>query len=175
MATPYLGEIMIFAGNFAPKGYAFCNGKLLSISQNQALYSILGTTYGGDGVNTFALPDLRGRAPLSSGQGQGLSNRPLGQSSGEETHTLVVNELPMHLHTFNAANTAGDQPTPAGNFLANDSSGGTPIYNPQPSTGTTAAGSAIGQAGNSMPHDNRQPYLAISYVIALNGVYPSHN
>ena len=166
MAEPFIGQIILFAGNFAPRGYAFCAGQLLPIAQNTALFSILGTTYGGNGQTTFALPDLRGRAPLSSGQGPGLSNYDLGQSAGQETHTLNANEMPQHTHLPQAA--SGDQTT-------NRAAGSVPASGGAYATTANASGAATSSAGGSQPHNNLQPYLVLNYCIALEGIFPSRN
>lgn len=171
MSEPFIGQLMLVPYNFAPRGWAFCNGQLLSIAQNTALFSLLGTTYGGDGITTFALPDLRGRAALSSGQGPGLQNYNLGQVGGTETVTLTVAEMPAHSHLVSA--TAGDpgQARPSNALLAN--------INPAGYTGTAAnttmAPSMIQTTGGSQPHNNLSPYLTLNYVIALEGIFPSRN
>ncbi len=172
MADPYLGAITLFAGNFAPSGYQFCNGQLLSISNNTALFSLLGTTYGGDGQNTFALPDLRGRVPIHFGQGPGLSNYNLGQSAGLENHTLSPAQLPSHAHAINAVPSSGASTTPSGNLLA---IGGKPEYYSTASANTTMNASMVGSAGGGQPFSILSPYLAITYVIAVVGIYPSRN
>jgi microcystin-dependent protein len=167
VAEPFLGQIMLFAGNFAPSGWALCDGQILSIQQNTALFSILGTTYGGNGTTNFALPDLRSRVPVHAGQGLGLSNYVLGQSAGEESVTLNVNEIPAHTHTQPATN--GQQTTNRPN-TALPAEGG--VYS------STSDGSALhptSSTGGSQPHDNIQPYLTVNYVIALQGIFPSRN
>lgn len=169
---PFLGEIMMWAGNFAPRGWALCNGQLLPISQNTALFSLLGTTYGGNGQTTFALPDLRGRVPIHHGQGPGLSSYSLGQVGGEETHTLTVQEIPAHQHALQGSSANGTSASPAGLLPARNPAG-IPAY------GSTADAafhaSAIAPAGGGQPHNVMQPYLTINFVIALQGVYPSQN
>jgi microcystin-dependent protein len=167
VSEPFYGEIVLFAGNFAPRGWAFCNGQLLPISQNTALFSILGTTYGGNGQTTFALPDLRGRAPISAGQGPGLDNYQLGQAAGEETVTLNVNEIPAHAHGQPATNADEGTNRPSNAVPAR---GG--VY-ASASDGTQMAPTAA--AGGNQPHDNRSPYLTVNYIIALEGIYPSRN
>lgn len=164
---PFIGQIMMFAGNFAPRGWAFCNGQLLSIAQNTALFSILGTTYGGDGKTTFALPDLRGRAPLHWGHGPGLSNRNLGESGGQETVTLTVDQMPAHGHLLTASNDAATARQPKDAVLAQSES-----YT-QLRPNVILSQSAITNAGDSQPHPNMQPFLGISFVIALQGIFPS--
>ena len=165
MGTPYLGEVKIISWNFAPKGWAFCNGQLLPINQNQALFSLLGTTYGGDGRVNFALPDLRGRVPVHMGGGSIE-----GQSVGEETHTLIISEMPDHNHLASASSAAPDQGLPTGNEWAALASG----YSTA-SPNTTLAPSAITNVGGSQPHNNMQPYLVLNFVIALQGIFPSQN
>jgi microcystin-dependent protein len=167
VSEPFLGSIILFAGNFAPRGWAFCNGQLLSIAQNTALFSLLGTTYGGDGQTTFALPDLRGRAPIHAGQGPGLQSYVLGQFGGEETVTLTSAELPPHAHVQPATNDQQTTNRPNGALPAR---GG--VY------ANESDGSALhptSSAGGGQPHDNRSPYLALNYIIALEGIYPSRN
>ena len=171
--TPILGEIKMFAGNFAPQGYAFCNGQLLPIAQNAALFSLLGTTYGGDGQTTFALPDLRGRAPIHAGNGPGLTNRNLGQTGGAETNTLTVAQLPAHNHSVVAVSTPGNQTSPTNNLPADTNLFDNEYSNA--SGNTTMNSSMIGNTGNGQPVDNMQPYTTIHYIIALQGIFPSPN
>lgn len=171
MADPFLGQIGLFSFTFPPKGWAFCNGQILSIAQNQALFSLLGTTYGGDGITTFALPNLQGRTPISAGQGPGLSPYALGQTGGETAHVLTTAEIAAHTH---GAATASDttQLSPQAHYWAPNAD-----FNATYSTttsGTLAVG-AVGLAGNNQPHENMQPYLALNFCIALVGVYPSRN
>src|SRR4051794_20925571 len=170
MSEPILGQIMIFAGNFAPRGWATCDGQLMAIAQNTALFSILGTTYGGNGQTTFALPDLRGRVPLHPGQGPGLSPHEQGENAGQETSTLTVNELPAHTHSVSPPASNGVQSTnrPGGAVPAR---GG--AYRDSANTTMTPATSA--PSGGGQPHNNMQPYLGINYIIALEGIYPSRN
>jgi microcystin-dependent protein len=167
---PYVGEIKMFAGTFAPAGWMFCEGQLLSISENETLFNLIGTTYGGDGQSTFALPDLRGRAPVHQGQGSGLSNWVIGQAQGVENVTLIVNQIPAHSHAAGASTANGDSDSPAGRVPAR-SAAGAPQY------GTTMDASlapgAVIAAGGSSPHNNMQPYLCINFIISLYGVYPS--
>jgi microcystin-dependent protein len=165
VATPYLSEIRIMTFNFAPKGWALCNGQLLPINQNQALFSLLGTTYGGDGVTTFGLPNLQGSVPVHRGAGFVP-----GQRGGEQTHTLVIGEDPVHTHTALGTVTAGDSPIPTGNYLGAANNMYAPLAN-----ATTLHPSTIGSAGGSQAHDNMQPYLVLSFCIALQGVFPSPN
>ena len=166
---PYTGEIMLFAGSFAPRGWARCDGQLLPISQNQALFSLLGTTYGGNGTTTFALPDLRGRAPIHAGQGPGLTDRPLGESGGTESHALTAAEMPVHNHPAFARSLPGTSAHPSGLLPARDPSG-VPHYGPD-ADATLHAG-AVGLAGAGLPHDNMPPYLALTFCICLTGVFP---
>jgi len=166
---PYIGQIMMFGGNFAPRGWALCNGQLLSIAQNTALFSILGTTYGGDGRTTFGLPDLRGRAPIHWGQGPGLTNRTIGESGGEETVTLSGAQMPAHNHVANAASGGGSATSPQ-NAVWAASTARDNIY--AAAADTSMSPSAIGPAGSGQPHDNMPPYQAVSYIIALEGLYP---
>lgn len=166
---PFIGQIVMFAGNFAPRGWALCEGQLLPIAQNQALFSILGTTYGGDGRTTFALPDLRGRAPIQQGSGPGLPTYSLGQKGGNATTTLTTQNLPAHSHSL-AAKEEANSDVPNGNFVAGagfDAFGLT--------SDTTMSSSAIGNTGANIPFSNQPPYLAINYIIALVGTFPSRN
>lgn len=169
----FLGEIDLVAFNFAPQGWAMCQGQILSISQNTALFSLLGTTYGGNGTTNFALPDLRGRRIISSGQGAGLSNYSLGETGGEETVTLTVAQMPSHTHQVNANTAVGTALTPAGNAWASQTS--TSLYSNSPTATASLAPQAIGFSGGSQPHDNMPPYLVLNYIIALQGIYPSRN
>lgn len=174
MSEPFVGEIRIFAGNFAPRGWAYCNGQLLAISQHDALFSLLGTIYGGDGRTTFAVPDMRGRLALhaGSGSGPGLTPRPLGQKTGEERHQLTVNELPNHNHSMTASSAAASTDNPAGAVLADTdthasySAGESPDADMAHRTGTSV--------GNQV-HDNMMPFQCLNYIIALVGIYPSRN
>lgn len=174
--TTFLGEIILVPYSFCPKGFAEADGALLSINQNQALFSLLGTTFGGDGQTTFALPDLRGRVPIDQGQGPGLTGRILGEVGGEEAHTLTVNEMPAHAHSFGlGASTAiatDAQPSPA-RVLSTSALGDRQFTGAAPNT-TLAAGTT-GAAGGGQPHNNMQPYLVMRYCIALQGVFPSQN
>ena len=167
---PFIGQIMMFGGNFAPRGWAFCDGQLLPISQNTALFSILGTTYGGDGRTTFALPDLRGRAAMHPGRGPGLSSRRLGEKGGVEDVTLNVNQMPSHNHTIQAGNTGGDDtnPTTAKGFA----SASDDLYL-ENAPGTTMQSQIVSNAGGSQPHTNMPPFGCVNYIIALVGIFPS--
>jgi microcystin-dependent protein len=171
MSDPYIGEIRLFSFNFAPRGWAQCNGQLLAIAQNTALFSILGTTYGGDGRTTFALPNLQGQAALGAGQGHGLSSRTLGENGGVEAVTLINSEMPAHTHAAAASTNLGDQSDPANHLWATGAGGrGQNFY----ASGADVAMSnqAIGQAGGSQPHNNMPPYLALNFCICLYGAYP---
>jgi microcystin-dependent protein len=165
---PFLGQLMLVPYNFAPQGWAFCNGQIMSIAQNSALFSLLGTTYGGNGQTTFALPDLRGRVAINSGQGPGLQNYSLGEVAGSESVTLLSTQMPAHTHLVGAS-TGSAQATPDNAFPGSD--GSTQIYDMAAST--TMNPQMIQPAGGSQPHENRQPYLVLNYIIALQGVYPS--
>jgi microcystin-dependent protein len=177
MSEPFIGEIIMFGGNFAPRGWAMCNGQLLSISQNTALFSILGTSFGGNGTTTFGLPDLRSRVPIHQGQGPGLSPYVLGQQGGPENVTLLQNNMPIHTHLANASTINADQPSPAGAIWASpvDSQGGAGTGYTKQAANTTMAPNAIGNAGGSVPFSIVQPYLAVTFIIALQGIFPSRN
>jgi microcystin-dependent protein len=174
MAEPFIGQIIMSGFNFAPRGYATCDGQLLSIAQNTALFSLLGTQFGGDGRVTFGLPDLRGRVPVHQGQGPGLTPRTMGEQAGEENHTLISTEMPMHNHLLATTNVAGALGTPNGNFLAASSDGAFAFYRPT-SDGSTLNPQSIGLAGGNQPHNNMQPYLVINFSIAMEGIFPSRN
>lgn len=177
MSTPFLAEIKIISWNFAPQGWAFCNGQLLPINQNQALFSLLGTTYGGNGQTTFALPDFRGRSPFHVGAGLLL-----GQAGGEAAHTLTISEMPTHTHAPNASNTSGNLPFPAAlspvvqhNIWAISTQN--PYESPQ-APGFAAAAmhpQSVSNTGGSQAHENRQPYTVLNFIIALQGIFPSRN
>ena len=170
MADPFVAEIRIFPFTFPPKGWAFCNGQLLPISQNTALFALLGTTYGGDGKSTFALPDLRGSAAMHPGQGQGLSLRDLGEIGGAETITLLVSEIPVHTHTMSASIDPGDLAIPDPNRSLAVSVGGAAYAQTAPTV--QMAFQALPPAGGSLPHNNMQPYLTLNFNIAMQGVFP---
>ncbi len=163
----------MFAGSFAPRGWAFCDGQLLPINSNQALFSVLGTTYGGDGRTTFGLPDLRGRAAMHKGRGPGLSDRPLGARLGNEDTTLIVQNLPSHNHAMTASSNGPAQGAPAGGSLPTNGRGEPNIY--AAGAGNTAMGSTTTSVGNNQSFNNMQPSLAINYIIALQGTYPSRS
>lgn len=169
---PFLASIMIFAGNFPVRGWAFCQGQLLSIAQNTALFSLLGTTYGGNGQTTFALPDLRGRVPIGIGQGPGLSNYTLGEMAGSEAITLLTTNLPLHNHTTTGSTLAGNTSDPTGAVLANsgalDKEYSTVLSSNVPMAPT-------GGTGGGQPLSIRTPYLVLTYQIALQGIFPSRN
>ena len=165
---PFLGEIKIVGFGFAPRGWALCNGQLLPIDQNQALFAILGTTYGGNGQTTFALPNLQGRAPVHPGQ-----SVTLGQSGGKEAHTLSGGELATHQHAFQASADFANANTPGNAAPAAKPRGGVNIYAPAASSVTPLNPQAIGAAGGSQPHENMQPFMALNFIIALQGIFPS--
>ena len=166
MADPFVAEIRMFPFNFAPKGWAFCNGQLLPLSQNTALFSLLGTTYGGDGKTTFALPDLQGRSPMHPGQGAGLSLRDLGETAGSETVTLLESEIPLHSHRPVVSADEGDDNDPGGNFV-----GFNGVYTPAANL-VNMAPTSLAPAGSGLPHNNLMPYLTVNFCIALQGVFP---
>ena len=172
MSEPFIGQIKMFAGNFAPRSWSFCSGQLLAISQNDALFSLLGTTYGGDGRTTFGLPDLRGRLPIHMGQGPGLNSRPIGQKSGNEQVTLAEQTLAAHTHE-SASTNAATHNSPGGKVLAN--TGSTNVYGTDATT-TMAPATMVAQgAASPTPHTNVMPYQTVSFIICLFGVYPSRN
>lgn len=170
---PYVGELRIFAGNFAPVGWSFCEGQLMPISENETLFNLIGTTYGGDGEETFALPDLRGRIPLHMGQGPGIANNyQIGEKAGAEEVTLSPSQIPSHTHALLGSAGNGSQSTPESNVLASSTlarlyTGNTPNL--------AMAPNSISAAGGSMPHSNMQPYLCVNYIISLFGVFPTQN
>lgn len=169
---PFVGEIRVFGFNFAPRGWAFCDGQLLPLSQNTALFSLLGTFYGGDGRSNFALPNLQGQVARGVGQGSGLSNVDIGETGGVETVTLLSTEMPQHTHVPQSNNTQADSSSPAGEYWAPEAAGSN-TYN------TTGAGNmnagVLGAVGGTLPHNNLQPYLVLNFCIALQGVYPSRS
>ncbi len=172
MSEPFVGEIRMFAGNFAPRGWAFCDGQLLSISQNEALFALFGTTYGGDGRTTFGLPDARGRVALHQGTGPGLTSRPLGQKSGVEDVTINTNQLPVHSHVMSGSNLVADEANPGGNLVAQTSQFN--LYQdgaPDPANPLNAQ--AITEIGGDQQHTNLQPFLCINCIVALFGIFPS--
>jgi len=172
MADPFVAEIRIFGFNFAPTGWAFCNGQLLPISQNTALFSLLGTTYGGDGKSTFALPDLQGNVVIQPGQGPGLSSYNLGEMGGVETVTLLQSEMPSHTHIIQGSTeTAEDREPSPSSYLAL----GSQIYNTQPTNLVPLNPNVFTPTGGSTPHNNMQPYLTMNFCIAMQGIYPPRN
>lgn len=168
MSEPFIGEIRMVAFNFAPRGWALCNGQLLSIRENQALFSLIGTTYGGDGRTTFALPDLRGRVPLHTGQGQGVSHYRLGSRGGQEQVSLGVEELPVHQHQLLATSAEAVTEVPQQQLLANTEQ----LTYAEGNADVPMHSTAIGSNGGSQPHENRQPFLTLNFVIALEGIFP---
>ncbi len=169
MSDPFVAEIRIFPFNFAPKGWAFCSGQILPISQNTALFSLLGTTYGGDGKSTFALPNLQGSAPMQAGQGQGLSLRDLGEQSGVEAVTLLQSEMPVHTHAWQASQGDGNDTSPQNELVATGI-GISAFATPGPLVNMSL--SMISPAGGNLPHNNMQPYLTLNFCIALQGIFP---
>ncbi|MEG3152022.1 tail fiber protein [Sphingomonas sp. ZT3P38] len=184
MSNPFLGEIRMFAGVFAPRGFAFCNGQTIAIAENDALYTLIGTTYGGDGVTTFGLPDLRGRVPINQGQGPGLSSYVIGQKAGTESVTLTLLQTPSHSHTLSATSANGNVAVPNNQTLPAAPDAATPhttaslyveatpntvVQNAMDPTSISPSG------GGNQPHENRMPLLAFSFIIALEGVFPSRN
>lgn len=183
MSDPYLGEIRLFGCNFAPRGWALCNGQLLSIAQNTALFAILGTTYGGNGQTTFALPDLRSRVPIGQGQGPGLGSYVLGEQAGVEAVTLITSEMPVHTHSVNTRNLPSNDaaytnvPTTGyfvSRYLYHTGSSAT-AWKPASAPATALHPSTLSTAGGSQPHTNLQPYLTVTHCIALEGIFPSRN
>ena len=170
MSEPFIAEIRIFAGNFAPRGWAFCNGELKPIAQNTALFSLLGTTYGGDGRTTFGLPNLQGRAPMHPGRGPGLTARRLGQQGGSETVTLTEAQMPSHNHTLRGTGSIGTEPSPQNNFWGENTRRPYGAGNSAQLSSQT-----INNSGGSQPHNNMQPFLVLNFIIALIGLYPSRN
>jgi microcystin-dependent protein len=169
MSQPYVGEIRMFGGNFAPAGWMFCEGQLLAIADNDVLFNLIGTTYGGDGQETFALPDLRGRLPLHQGNNQG-SGFVIGQAAGVETVTLTTQQMPVHIHPYVASSNNASVANAGGNVLAQ-----TPTYTPYIAAvpNTSLSPNSINSAGGSQPHNNLQPFLCVSFIISLFGIYPS--
>jgi len=171
MAQPYVGEIRMFAGNFAPAGWSFCSGQILPISENDVLFQLIGTTYGGDGQETFALPNMQSRLPMHQGTHSGITYQ-LAEAAGVEQVTLTTNQIPSHTHTLVASTAAGSQPSPAGGVPAAQSP--VSLYKPSalpPNVGLL--GTAISIDGGSQPHDNMHPYLCVNFIISLFGVFPS--
>lgn len=178
MSSPFIGQIMIFAGNFAPEGWALCNGQLLSVAENEELFNVIGTTYGGDSVSTFGVPDLRGRVPIGQGQGPGLSPYQIGQTVGAESVGLGTAQLPPHGHVVSAVDGPGNSSIPNNNAMLSGLGGQaasgefqTPAYAP-PGSETELHRVCVGMSGGSQPHDNRQPFLVFNFCIALSGANP---
>lgn len=167
MSSPFIGEIRMFAGNFAPAGWALCDGQLLAIAENDTLFALVGTTYGGDGQTTFALPDLRGRIPIHSGGGHVQ-----GESAGIETITLAPGQMPVHGHSLQATGVAADRRGPKGALFAVTEE---PLYAAPPASPPNLDGGALGAAGSNQAHENVQPYLCVNFIIALFGIFPSRN
>jgi microcystin-dependent protein len=176
MSDQFISEIRIFAGNFAPTGWAFCAGQLMPISQNTALFSLLGTNYGGDGKSTFGLPNLQGSAPLGPGQGPGLSLRDLGEIGGEQTVTLLNTEIPAHSHTAQAS-TSGGTGSPTGAAWGESKLGKTPLatYAASGANNVPMSPQGLSPVGGSLPHNNMPPYLCLTFIIALQGIFPARS
>lgn len=172
MSEPFIAEIKIFAGNFAPRGYAFCNGQLLPIAQNTALFSLIGTIYGGDGRTTTGLPNMQGRAPMHPGRGPGLTSRRLGERIGTETVTLTTAQIAGHRHEARASENAASASTPANNYSARGGGRGVNIYGTAVNTGPTKS---LSDTGGGQAHNNMQPFQTLNYIIALVGLYPSRS
>jgi microcystin-dependent protein len=172
MSNQFVAEIRIFTGNFAPQGWALCDGQLLPIVQNTALFSLLGTTYGGDGRTTFALPNLQGSAPLQQGQGPGLSLRDLGEIGGEQTITLLQTEMPAHSHGVQGASGGGGQPSPTNNAWASGQKGFGNLYAASSANNVQMNPFATSISGGNLPHNNLPPFLGLTFIIALQGVFP---
>lgn len=171
--SPFVGEIDLVGFSFAPPGWHECDGSLLPISEYTALFSLIGTTFGGDGINTFAVPDLRGRRAIGSGQGPGLGFYSLGQVGGEETVTLTVAQMPAHAHTFSASMAPGTAVGPTNRYWASASQ--VNLYSTSAGSLTSMAATALGSSGSGLPHDNMPPYLVLNYIIALEGIFPAQN
>lgn len=172
MADPFIGEIRMFAGNFAPVGWAFCNGSLLPIPENEALFQLIGTTYGGDGQNTFGLPDLRGRIPIHMGTGPGLPTMNIGEQAGSETVTLIQQQIPNHTHPLLASSDTATQTNPAGNLLAQPPTGQLYLADVP---GVALNPASLTSAGGNQAHDNMGPFLCVSFIISLFGIFPSRS
>jgi prepilin-type processing-associated H-X9-DG protein len=173
MASPFIGEIKMFGGNFAIANWAFCDGSVQSIAQNTALFSLLGTMYGGDGQVTFRLPDLRSRIPIGQGTGPGLTTRTIGEASGTETVPLFSTQIPAHTHTAACNTGAGNSTSPANNFWAANANTAVPQYAATPNA--TMNPGAVASAGGNQPHNNMMPYLAVNFIISLYGIFPQRN
>ena len=175
MSEPFLAEIRIFAGNFAPRGWALCNGQILSIQQNTALFSLLGTTYGGNGISNFALPNLQGSAPIQQGQGPGLSPRVLGETGGETAVTLLAGQMPAHSHAPKCNAGAGTQASPSNEFWSESGVRGVKMYTASNASLVQMNPQALPTAGGNQPHNNMPPYLVLNFIIALVGIFPARN
>ena len=173
MPNPYVGEIRMFAGNFAPRGWALCDGQLLAVSSHDALFSLFGTMYGGDGRTTFGLPDLRGRVPVHHGSGPGLTPRRIGQKGGTEQETLVTNQIPSHRHDWNASNGAATSANPANLVFAKTAAGTTPYADDF--AGAALHSNSCSRTGGTRPHTNLMPALCINFIVSLVGIYPSRS
>jgi microcystin-dependent protein len=173
MSEPFLAEIRMFAGNFAPRGFAMCNGQILAISQNAALFSLLGTTFGGDGISNFGLPNMQGNVPVHFGQGPGLSDYVEGQTGGSAAVTLLLNEMGQHNHPVACSDQQADQSSPGGFVWAVEPTG---LVNPYVNAAPNVQmANALGNAGGGQPHNNMMPYLVVNFIIALQGVFPARN
>ncbi|MDH4393108.1 MAG: tail fiber protein [Aquabacterium sp.] len=172
MSQPFVGEVRLFAGNFAPAGWSFCDGSLYAISEAEALFALIGTTYGGDGQSTFAMPDLRGRVPVHQGTGNGLSTRTMGEPGGTETVALTTQQMPAHTHALRASSAAATGSAPGGAVLAD--TGAVNSYGSGTPSQAMAAGALAAQGGNQ-PHENMAPFLTVSYIISLFGIFPQQN
>jgi microcystin-dependent protein len=175
MSEPFLGEIRLFAGNFAPVGWNFCDGTLLPISENDALFNLIGTTYGGDGVSTFAVPDFRGRVAVGQGAGPGLTPRTMGESYGTETVTLTTQQIPTHSHSFLTTTGAASNPSAAAALFANTGGDNLYVQNPSSPQPQALGQQAVMNAGQSQPHNNIMSSVGMNYIIATEGIYPSQN
>ena len=175
MSDQFVGEIRLFAGTFAPLGWAFCDGQLLAIAQNDALFSLFGTTYGGDGRTTFGLPDLRGRVPIHQGSGPGLTPRAMGSKAGAEAVVLTASQMGGHTHKWEATSAAAAERTPVNNAMAETSAADIYSQSDPPQSPATMSPAMVGDAGGGRPHQNVQPYQCINYIVSLYGVYPSRN
>jgi microcystin-dependent protein len=175
MGSPFVGEIRMFAGNFPPNGWALCQGQLVAIDQNSTLFNLIGTTYGGDGQTTFGLPDLQGRVPVHQGISTTGTNYVIGEKSGTETVTVILNQIPIHNHLVSANAGGANGSNPANAFIASGSAGPTWFSASAASPQEFLAGSAVGQAGGSQPHDNMIPFLVVNFIISLFGIFPSQN
>jgi microcystin-dependent protein len=171
MSQPYIGEIRMFGGSFAPAGWAFCAGQLMPISENDALFTLIGTTYGGDGQETFGIPDLQGRTPIHAGQGPG-QNYQLGEKAGVESVTLTTNTIPVHNHAYVASSALGTGSDPTNSLISQHPTAS--AYSVAPPTGAMNT-AVVGPMGGSQPHDNMQPYLCVTYIISLFGIFPTQN